>query len=383
MRKIAIDELEPGQRFNRPVYIDDDSLFVPEGLEIKERDIERLRKWRIEFVMTDGDLISDDPQSAFNAFFLRAFNSPEQKNITRVYDALRGDLMELFGLIRANEDIGQDSVNYIVDRLLAMLDSGVNDVVQYMLYGMQGETGDVENALNTAALSALVGRNMQLPRHRIVVLVTAALLHDVGMLRLNPDVVNKKGALNEEERRQIATHPIHSYRVITKELGFAEDIGLAALQHQERWDGHGYPRKITKEAIRLEARIIAVADSFVAMVSNKPYRTSMIGYTAMRNLLSDNGTRFDPDVLKTFIQVLGIYPIGSIVLLNDSSVCRVLENRSHAPLKPRVKVIIDAYGREYIEDDGPEIDLGDEKTLFIAKAVDANSLTKKNFSGAT
>jgi len=380
MKKIPVHELEPGQRFNRPVYVDDDSLFVPEGLPIKQRDIDRLKKWHVEFVQTDGDAMSGDTQSAFNAFFLRAFNSPTQQQITKTYTEIQSDLVEVFGRIRANDEVTQDAVNAIVDRLLDMLKSGVNDVVQYMLYGMQGETSEVENALNSAVLSALVGQNMQLPRHRIVVLVTAALLHDVGMLRLNPEIVNKKGKLAPEERRHINTHPIHSYRVITKELGFAEDIGLAALQHQERWDGHGYPRKIAKEAIRLEARIISVADSFIAMVSNKPHRNSIIGYAAIKKLLSDNGTSFDPDVLKTFIQVLGIFPIGSIVQLKDSSVCRVIENRSHAPLKPRVKVIIDANGHEYVDDDGPEIDLADDTSLFIRQAVDANSLTQKNAS---
>ncbi len=382
MKKIPIDELQPGQRYNRPVYIDDDSLFVPEGLAVKQRDIDRLKKWRVDYVVTEGDLMSSQDQSAFNAFFLRAFTSPAQQTITAMYKSMQSDLVEVFGRIRGKEEVTQDAVNTIVDRVLEMLKSGVNDVVQYMLYGMQGETGDVENALNTAALSALVGQSMQLPRHRIVVLVTAALLHDVGMLRLNPEVLKKKSSLSAEERRHINTHPIHSYRVITKELGFAEDIGLAALQHQERWDGHGYPRRVAKEAIRLEARIISVADSFIAMVSNKPHRNSIIGYAAIKNLLSDNGTSFDPDVLKTFIQVLGIFPIGSIVQLKDSSICRVIENRSHAPLKPRVKVIIDSGGHEYVDDDGPEIDLADDTSLFIRQAVDANSITQKNASSA-
>ena len=380
MKKIAVSELAAGQRFSHPVYMDEDNLFVPEGLPIKERDIERLRKWGIHEVYSDGEPISEDPQQAFNAFFLKAFTSPAQKAITNQYGAMRQQLMELFGRLRAGEKVEQDVVNGLIDRLLRMLESNPNDVIQYMLYGMQGETGDVENALNVAILVALVGQKLQMARHRILALVTAGLLHDIGMLRVSPEIVNKRGKLTPEERRQIQTHPVHSYRIITKELAFGDEVGLPALQHQERWDGAGYPRRLAKDAIRLEARIISVADSFVAMVSNKPYRTSMIGYTAIRNLLSDNGTRFDPQVLKVFIQVLGIYPIGSIVLLSDSSVCRVLENRSAAPLKPRVKVIIDAEGHEFIDDNGPEVDLAENKQLFIAKAVDANSLADQHRS---
>ncbi len=380
MKKILVNQLVAGQRYSQPVYVDGDNLFVPEGLAVKERDIERLRKWGIEVVYTEGDPISDDPQEAFNAFFLKAFSSPAQKVITREYGALKKELLALFGLIRTKKHLDQETINALIDRLLKMLDSNANDVIQYMLYGMQGETGDAENALNAAILAALVGQKMQIARHKILALVTAALLHDVGMLRISPEIVNKKGKLTPEELRQIKTHPIHSYRILTRELSYGEDVGVAALQHQERWDGQGYPRRLAKEAIGLDARVIAVADSFIAMVSNKPYRSSMIGYTAMRNLLSDNGTRFDPEVLKIFIQVIGIYPIGSIVLLSDSSVCRVLENRSVAPLKPRVKVIIDSDGHEFIDDNGPEIDLAETKQLFIAKAVDANSLAEQHRS---
>lgn len=378
MKRIPVSDLVAGQRFSSPVFVDDDNLFAPEGLPIKERDIERLQKWGVEAVYTDGEPISDDPQAAFNQFFLRAFNSPAQRAITGSYGALKSELLALFGQIRAGEARDQEPFNSMVDRLLKLIEASANDVVQYMLYGMQGETGDVENALNAAILSALVGQKMQLSRHRILGLVTAALLHDVGMLRVSAEIVGKRGQLTPDERRQIQTHPVHSYKIITRELGYSDDVGIAALQHQERWDGQGYPRRLSGDAIRVEARIIAVADSFIAMVSHKPYRTSMIGYTAMRNLLSDNGTRFDPDVLKVFIKVLGIYPIGSIVLLSDSSVCRVLENRSTAPLKPRVKVIIDTEGHEYIDDNGPEVDLAEAKNLFIARAVDANSLAEQH-----
>ena len=69
MKTIAVSELEAGQRFSQPVYIDDESLFVPEGIAVKERDIERLRKWNIDQVYCEGEPISDDPQAAFNAFF--------------------------------------------------------------------------------------------------------------------------------------------------------------------------------------------------------------------------------------------------------------------------------------------------------------------------
>lgn len=374
MNKIAVAELRPGQRFSQPVFVDGDSLFVAEGVPIKERDIERLMKWGIEHVESAGEVVPDDPHDALNAFFLRAFHTAAMRVVTQTYEELRKDLLSLFGQIRASDELASEPVDNIIERLLQLISIRSNDVVQYMLYGMQGESGDVENALNTAALAAIVGRSMQFSAERLQVLTAAALLHDTGMLRVSAEIVSKQGTLTADERRMIQTHPVHSYRVITKELGMSDAIGLAALQHQERWDGQGYPRRLAKTDISLEARIIAVAASFVAMVSSRPYRSPMVGYTAIRNLLGDNGTRFDPDVLKIFIRVLGIYPIGSVVQLSDGSIARVLENRSTAPLKPLVKVIIGAEGEEYVNDDGPSLDLAHSGQPFIGKAVDAMSL---------
>ena len=175
-------------------------------------------------------------------------------------------------------------------------------------------------------------------------------------------------------------HPIYSYRIITKEMKFAEEIGVAALQHQERWDGQGYPRQLSGKNIAPMARIIAVVDAFEAMVSKRPYRNSMIGYTAMRTILSDNGRRFDPDILKVFIRTMGIYPIGSVVLLKDGRIGRVVDVNSSAPLRPLVKIMIDQNGREFQRDEGEVVNLAEQKDLFIARAVDPKDLASGNES---
>jgi HD-GYP domain-containing protein (c-di-GMP phosphodiesterase class II) len=157
-------------------------------------------------------------------------------------------------------------------------------------------------------------------------------------------------------------------------MKFAEEIGVAALQHQERWDGQGYPRQLSGKNIAPLARIVTVVDAFEAMVSKRPYRNSMIGYAAMRTILSDNGRRFDPDILKVFIRTMGIYPIGSVVLLKDGRVGRVVEVNSAAPLRPSVKIMIDQNGREFQRDEGGVVDLAEDKDLFIARAVDPKEL---------
>jgi HD-GYP domain-containing protein (c-di-GMP phosphodiesterase class II) len=164
--------------------------------------------------------------------------------------------------------------------------------------------------------------------------------------------------------------------MICKELLYPEEVGVIALQHHERWDGEGYPRRLAGEAIDLGARIVSVADAFEAMVCEKPYRNSMIGYQAMKNLLSDNARRFDPEVLKAFIKTMGIYPIGSIVLLNTGAIARVIEGHSDAPLRPKIRILVDEFGNAFNNDDGEIINLLQEKSMFIARAIDPKELTR-------
>jgi HD-GYP domain-containing protein (c-di-GMP phosphodiesterase class II) len=151
-------------------------------------------------------------------------------------------------------------------------------------------------------------------------------------------------------------------------MRYPEDIAVAALQHHEHWDGRGYPRGLRGEDIHLFGRVVGVADTYDAMISERPYRNSIIAYSAMKAILSDNGKRFDPQVLKAFLESMGVFPIGSIVQLNDSSVGRVTANHPDAPLRPRVELLLDASGTalEHRE----HVDLLERKNLFIVKAVD-------------
>jgi HD-GYP domain-containing protein (c-di-GMP phosphodiesterase class II) len=207
-------------------------------------------------------------------------------------------------------------------------------------------------------------------------LLDAALLHDIGMLRLPKDILAKRGGLSQEEVTLMRTHPLHTYRIISKELNYPDEVGFVALQHHERWDGQGYPAGISGENIDIGARILSVADAFEAMVSKKPYRNSMVGYEAMKALMSDNQSRFDPDVLKAFIAIMGIYPIGSIVILNDAAVARVTEILPGAPLRPKVRILIDKFGQK--QQNGEMLNLLTDKTHFISRAFNPKEPVNKH-----
>jgi HD-GYP domain-containing protein (c-di-GMP phosphodiesterase class II) len=223
----------------------------------------------------------------------------------------------VFESIGSGISVEPRSIDNITSRLLQAVRDERNSFIGFILGGEVSGHELAKSSVNAASLSALIAMELKIPNHKIMQIITGALLHDVGMLRLPKDILDKKGGLSEAELQRMQAHPLYTYKIINKELLYPEDVGLVALQHHERWDGEGYPRRLTGIAIDMGARIVSVADAFEAMVSQKSYRNSMVGYQAMKNLLSDNSRRFDPAVLTAFIQTMGSYPIGSIILLNN------------------------------------------------------------------
>jgi len=374
VKSIKVSDLKAGLRFDKPVYIDEQNLLVPEKVEIKQKDIDRLVKWKIDSVTTEGRPMKELPSSNKNSFLRQAFSTAEQQAAIDAYGKLAAELQDVFERVAAQRSVQATEVDAIVDRLFKLLQQRKSEVIQLILYGLQGESGFIENALNCAVLAILVGQNLNMVQHRLTNLATAAVMHDAGMLRIPASVRQKRGELTEDEMRKMREHPNLSYRIISKEMRFAEEIGTAALQHQERWDGEGYPRRLSGKSISVHARIIAVADAFEAMVSKRPYRESMIGYEAMRAILSDNGRKFDPGILKVFIATMGLHPVGGIVVLKDGRIGRVVEVSPSSPLRPKVKIMISNEGREYQRDEGEIVDLATDKDLFIARAVNPKQL---------
>lgn len=375
MKEISVGELKVGMRFTRDVLVDGVNILVPRNEPLRERDLRNLKKWKVETVTTHGELIDEEAERERTSLVNLAFNDPNQQVVRELYQSIASQLENTFKRITVQDDsVTREEVDRVVDRIIKALDSRQTDLVHFIIYGIQGTGGPVQNAINACILSVLIGRNLELAKHRVLQLATAALLHDAGMLRIPEAITGKQGKLTDEERKQIMTHPVRSYRIVAKEMGYPEEIGLAALQHQERWDGKGYPRGLSGTNIVLPARIIAVVDAFEAMVSNRPYRNPVIGHTAIRGLLADNGRRFDPNILKAFVATMGIYPVGSVVLLNDARIGRVVDMNPGAPIKPKVKIMINAEGEPYRNDEGEVVNLSAQPGVHIARAIDPREI---------
>ncbi len=374
MKNIKVSDLKDGMKFDKPVFMDGDNVFVPAGVPVRQKDIERLLRWEIDTVRTDGTLVIDSPRSqepAIDAANFRDLPASDKDNLDAYLRAI-DEYEHIAAGVAAGEELDRAKVDATVNLVLDKVKSARTEMIQLILMGGRIERKIAAGVINVTILASIMGSVLKFTSHRLIQLATGALLHDTGMVKVPKAILGKKERLSPEEMNQIRTHPIHSYRVITKDLKYPEEIGVIALQHHERWDGQGYPRKLRGEDINLAARILAVADAYVSMINNRPHRNSMIGYSAMKNLLNDNGRHFDPKILKVFLESMGIYPIGSIVQLNNSAIGRVVQTHPEAPLRPAVELMIDEYGNKLGERE--VVDLLSKKSLFIVKAVDPKSL---------
>jgi len=426
MNKVNTSDLRPGQMFSAPVYTEGEYLLVTAMVPLRQRDIDVLTTWGIRFVSTDGilvdlpeeidetaeldevDDVGDDVKKALDAAIAAAVGgadeiddifdagqtmptAPSKKGTLkfsisdvrqnsgpyRAYKTLIEKLNKAFSNLKSGGDVEMRAFDDISVKLIQDLSNSPDSFVGFILGGEVSGNELAKSSVNTAILSAMMAQELKLPHHKIHNIVSGALLHDVGMLRLSKGITEKKGGLSDAELEQIKSHTLHTSKIVTKELYGPREVNSIALHHHERWDGQGYPDKLVGNAIDIGARIVSVADAFEAMVSKKSYRNSMIGYQAIKNLMADNGRRFDPAVIMAFTKIMGIYPIGSIVRLNDGSIARVVSIHTDAPMRPVVQMLADSDGNIIGSGNVQTIDLLDVK-LFIKEAIDPAEYEQSN-----
>ncbi len=179
-----------------------------------------------------------------------------------------------------------------------------SDVIQALMTALyEKDPREEQHCQRVSKYSQLLGRTMGLNERKVRELGVTGLFHDIGKVSIPEQILNKPGRLTEEEWKEIRRHPEVGYRVLSNVKDMAE-IADYVLAHHERWDGQGYPRGLQGLEIPLQARIIAVADAYDAMISYRPYKKSLSEEEALEELVRCAGTQFDPEVVEAFVQVI-------------------------------------------------------------------------------
>jgi len=204
----------------------------------------------------------------------------------------------------------------------------------------------VIHPLSCAIISYSIASKLGLSKQKITVLICAALTSNLGMYELQNELVDQKSTLTKEQRKEVEKHTMRS-AVLLKRIGTTDELWMEiVLQHHEKEDGSGYPRRLSGEDFIQEARILGIADRYHAMVSPREYREGFSPTEALKRIFVDRGKEVDEGISALLIKEMGIFPPGSFVTLANDEIAIVVrrsENRKH----PLVKSIIDAGGKVY------------------------------------
>lgn len=236
------------------------------------------------------------------------------------------------------------------------------------------------HSVNVCILSLALGQRLGYTKKQLTELGIAGLFHDMGKADIPIEILNKPTDFNEEEWRLMRRHPIQGVKFLLRLKGINEmTIRMVGgvFEHHLNYDLSGYPKLENKWELSLFGRIISIVDCYDALTSSRVYNRSPYSPDkALRLMLLESGKAFDPVLMKVFVNCIGIFPIGTLVLLNTSELAVVIETHPNPEKagRPRIKIITDPAGKEV---DGEVIDLSDhvgKKEVFkrsIVKTVDS------------
>ncbi len=314
-----------GRKTRRNIFGAGGVLLVPEYAFISREYAEKLRDHGV--VLTEEDLLHEEAEDPC------APSSPHQ----RIIDETVAQVNELFSEVRVTRKLPlAEFRKEVVPAVYAASDGSHLFDLFATLQAKDDYT--FRHHVAVGAIAGLLGRWMKLERQELQQLITAALLHDVGKMLIPAEVLQKPGKLTEQEYDLMKKHTIFGYELLKGTVGVNHRQALAALQHHERLDGSGYPFGVGGDKIDSFSRIVAVADSFHAMISNRAYREPMSIYEALDELRTSSFGRLDPVVTRVFLERIAERLQGTPVILTDGSEGTVVLAPPHDPMHPLIQV---------------------------------------------
>lgn len=197
-----------------------------------------------------------------------------------------------------------------------------------------------EHSLNVAIISISLGRHAELNRKQLNEVGLSGLLHDMGKM-LTPDhILNKPGRLTDEEMKVMQQHPADGHDILSSSSGIFHEAIHVAHSHHERMNGKGYPQGLADKDLSLYNRIVTIADVFDAITGDRVYKKGETVETALRILHDQRGEAFDPILVTQFIETVGIYPLGTVVEMNNGEIGIVVHTNPDHRLRPWIKIIL-------------------------------------------
>jgi HD-GYP domain-containing protein (c-di-GMP phosphodiesterase class II) len=233
-----------------------------------------------------------------------------------------------------------------------------------------------EHSVNVSVLSIMCAILVGYEGDRLMDLAAGAILHDVGKTMVKEEILKKPAKLTKDEYEEIKLHTQYGYDLINSCRSLSKRAAYIANSHHERLDGKGYPFGISGKDISQEARIVAIADVYDALVSDRIYRSKMWPGEVLDYILTQESGYFDEEILQTFILFIAVFPVGTQVILSNNLKGIVIRDNFTIPFKPVVRIIDnDKFEQENLAKvlktvDDISLDLSENPNIYISCALE-------------
>jgi HD-GYP domain-containing protein (c-di-GMP phosphodiesterase class II) len=338
-------------------------LYVKKQLEfqnITSIDVGKLEFFKDEEIYTDSE---DQKRYSKEVYF---------KSIDLVKEVMDNVKNQKVLNVRKAKRLMQNAVNAVMQDESTLL--GLANIKNYDDYTFN-------HCVNVAIYAIALGQRIGISKKHLSHLGMAGLFHDVGKIRIPKEILNKTGKLTGEEWAIIRSHPLIGAETLIRMKDWGElstRMITGAFEHHLKYDLTGYPKLARKRKVTLFSRIITLSDFFDALVRPRVYnRFPFVSERILGFMLERSGKDFDPTLVKVFINMIGVFPLGTLVLLNTNEMGVVVQTQEDAELLDRPKVCLLSYSDgEYRK--GKIIDLREideatkEYTWSIVKTLDPN-----------
>ena len=345
----------------------------PKAVSLEEADREVRREMEQTLRASASDGSAPPPVSPEQAAF-----EEEVERARAVYAEAKALVKDLLEDARLGRSIDGERAARTVDKMVDSIFRNP-DAITSLSRLKSFDDYTFQHSVNVGVLALALGRSLGIVRDELRRLGIGAILHDVGKMKVPEKILNKPGRLTDEEFAVMKTHPLHGAKILMETKDIPGESAAVALNHHERFDGHGYPRGLNGMAIGKFGLIAAIVDVYDAITSDRVYHRGMPSHQALQKIYEWSKTDFYPVYVQRFIQAVGIYPIGSVVRL-DTGEMGVVCRQNHADLlRPWVRVVRKPSGEPLphpVDVDLTEPDPSGEKPFArsIAEALEPGAL---------
>ncbi|EQB85972.1 HD-GYP domain-containing protein (c-di-GMP phosphodiesterase class II) [Clostridium punense] len=347
-KNMSVNKLEVGMRLAEDVR-GNGQVLISKGVTITEAAIRRLEDSyfinEVE-VYSEEDTYSDDEVKQVKNI----------QEVDKIFNELSFDAEQIFIGMENLKVSDIEEVKKFARKIQFELESVSSVVKNIVLHGSGNDT-IYRHCVNVSALSSILGKWIGLSDNEINLLLYSAILHDFGKTKIDKKILDKPGTLTTKEFNIMRSHPVIGYNYI-KEIPFLNKaVGYAVLTHHEREDGSGYPLGLKGENIHIFSKIIAIADVFDAVNSDRVYQQRKAPFEALEIIRKDSMGKLDYEYCNIFLNHISNYYMGERVLLNSGEICKI------------VKIDINDIARPLLLVNGEFLDLKEHKELYVKKMI--------------